>query len=260
MIETVGVKFVNDDTVYYLDINGVEPKKNLTVIAVLDKNNLFGTIVTDIKLIDKKNVAGVINRISTKNDYQKFLKNQKDGLEALSKSREIAKRLDLKMNIIDASFTLDRGQLVFHFYADNRIDFRELAHDLASIYKTRIELRQIGVRDKAKKIGGYGVCGQQLCCSRFINHFDSVSISMAKNQNISLNPNKINGICGRLLCCLKYENEYYVECKKCMPKKGAVIKTEHGEGRVVDIDLLNRKYVVQVPGVGLVEESACGKN
>lgn len=260
MINTVGVKFSNDDKIYFLELNDIVPKMNLTVVAKLDKNLLFGTIVTEKKEIDKKRVDGVIDRISTKKDYQKYLKNQKDELEALKKSREIAKTLKLDMNIIDANFTLDRGQLMFHFYADQRVDFRQLAHDLASVYKTRIELRQIGVRDKAKKIGGYGVCGQPLCCARYINHFDSVSISMAKNQNISLNPNKINGVCGRLLCCLKYENDYYASCKKCMPNKGKIVKTEHGEGKVVDVDLLNRKYVVQVPGVGLVEESACGNN
>lgn len=248
MIETVGVKFVNDDKVYYLDINKIDPKINLTVIAILDKNDLFGTIVTNVKEIDEKNVAGIIKRISTKNDYQKFLKNQNDALEALSKSREIAKSLELQMNIIDATFTLNRGQLVFHFYADNRIDFRKLAHDLAAIYKTRIELRQIGVRDKAKKIGGYGLCGRPLCCSSFLKDINSVSINMAKNQNLALNPQKINGVCGRLLCCLSYEDSMYSELKKDLPRTGNKVKTKAGEGIVTAVDVLNQSYTVLING------------
>ena len=149
------------------------------------------------------------------------------------------------MNIIDASFTLDQSQLLFSFYSDNRVDFRDLARDLAAIYKTRIELHQIGVRDKAKKVGGVGICGQKLCCSRFINEFDSVSISMAKNQNLSLNPNKINGVCGRLLCCLKYENCCYKELKKKLPQVGQVVELESGKGKVVSVDVLKQSYEIE---------------
>jgi len=159
----------------------------------------------------------------------------------------------MNMQIIEANYTFDRDKLVFKFVADNRIDFRELAKKLASIYKTRIELMQVGVRDKAKEIGGYGQCGRQLCCHKFLNDIESVSISMAKNQNISLNPNKINGVCGRLLCCLKYEDVCYKDCRKKLPKIGDVIETKEGKGTVVGLDILKQKYRVNIPEIGIVE-------
>ena len=154
---------------------------------------------------------------------------------------------------MDASFTFDRSQLLFRFLSDNRVDFRKLARELANCYKTRIELRQVGVRDKAKEIGGCGLCGRQLCCSRFGAGSDSVSINMAKNQNLSLNPNKINGVCGRLLCCLRYENEMYKEYKKDLPKVGDFVETEQGKGKVESVDVIKQKYTVNIPNVGVVE-------
>ena len=157
------------------------------------------------------------------------------------------------MMILDANYTFNKGQLLFTFLADNRVDFRKLAKDLATKYKTRIELRQVGVRDKAKEIGGYGSCGQALCCSKFLTDFDSVSINMAKNQNIALNPTKINGVCGRLLCCLKYENECYKELNKTMPKINSKVKTEFGEGKVISIDPLNQSYRVEIKEHGIEE-------
>lgn len=149
------------------------------------------------------------------------------------------------MKFLDASFTFDRNQLILNFLADDRIDFRELAKKLASIYKTRIELRQIGVRDKAKEIGGLGPCGRFLCCNLFLNDFNSVSINMAKNQYIALNPTKINGICGRLLCCLKYEDDQYTELKRNMPSIGTLIKNNDVEGKVVGLNILKGTYTVE---------------
>ena len=148
------------------------------------------------------------------------------------------------MFVLDAHYTFDREQLIFRFVADSRVDFRQLAKDLGSLFKTRIELRQVGIRDKAKEIGGFGPCGRKLCCSNFLNEFDSVSINMAKNQNLALNPTKINGVCGRLLCCLKYENDVYTEYKKGLPNVGKKIKTEKGEGKVLSVDVFNRSYKV----------------
>ena len=148
------------------------------------------------------------------------------------------------MKLIDSSFTFDREQLMFHFLSDGRIDFRALAKDLAAIYKTRIELRQVGVRDKAKEIGGIGPCGRLLCCSKYLVDFDSVSINMAKNQNISLNPSKINGVCGRLLCCLTYENETYEEYRKELPDLGERVKYKGKSGKVVSLDILNKSYTI----------------
>ena len=184
-------------------------------------------------------------RIATKEDIRKANDNKKVSNEAIEKARKISQELNLDMKFVDCSFTLDRNQLVFNFLADDRVDFRELAKKLASIYKTRIELRQVGVRDKAKEIGGIGPCGRILCCSTFLNDFNSVSINMAKNQSISLNPTKINGICGRLLCCLKYEEETYTELKKDYPPLGTKMKVGDVEGKVVSHNVLNKKITLE---------------
>ena len=150
------------------------------------------------------------------------------------------------MKIIESDFTFDRKQLLFTFIADTRIDFRELAKSLASKYHTRIELHQVGARDKAKTFGGIGLCGHELCCKKFLHHIDTVTISMAKDQNIALNPSKINGCCGRLLCCLTYEDEDYVNCSYGLPYVGQTVKTKYGDGLVISLDILNRKYKVNV--------------
>ena len=158
------------------------------------------------------------------------------------------------MNFVSASFTYDKNQLYFTFTADDRVDFRELTRKLAQRYKTRIELRQIGVRDKAKTIGGLGPCGLFLCCNSFLTDFNSVSINMAKNQLLALNPTKINGVCGRLLCCLNYEDEVYTELKKDLPKVGSTVKTESGTGKVISINVLNKSYKVEIDKNNIVEE------
>ena len=160
--------------------------------------------------------------------------------------RELSFKENLNMTIIDANYNFDKSQLIFRFLADERIDFRKLAKDLASNLKTRIELRQIGVRDKAKEIGGIGPCGRILCCSSFLTNFESVSINMAKNQGIALNPTKINGVCGRLLCCLNYENEQYMEVRKNIPDVGKKVKINGKEGKVISSEPLAGKYKVFV--------------
>ena len=159
------------------------------------------------------------------------------------------------MNFVDAYYYFDNSQLLFSFLSDNRVDFRELAKKLAAKYKTRIELRQVGVRDKAKKIGGLGPCGLFLCCNSFLTDFNSVSINMAKNQMLALNPSKINGICGRLLCCLGYENDTYTELKKDLPKIGLVADTPLGMGKVVALDVFKKTYSVDLKDKGIVEFS-----
>ena len=183
-------------------------------------------------------------RVATKTDYKKYLSNIKDAKKALVKCNELVDKYGLLMKIIDVNYTFDREQLIFRFLSDDRVDFRQLAKDLGSIYKTRIELRQVGIRDKAKEIGGIGPCGRKLCCNSFLTEFDSVSINMAKNQNLSLNPSKINGVCGRLLCCLKYENDIYTEYKKDLPDVGNKIKTDEYEGKVISVDVFNKVYKV----------------
>ena len=176
-----------------------------------------------------------------KEDEEEYFKILRDNDKALKKCKELINEMNLNMNVINANFNFDKSQLVFAFTSDERVDFRDLAKKLASIYHTRIELRQIGARDKAKEVGGVGVCGQKLCCGRFLNHIDAISMNMAKNQNLALNPTKINGLCGRLLCCLQYEDEAYVNASKGMPSVGETIKTDSGEGKVISVDILNRK-------------------
>ena len=189
-----------------------------------------------------------IIRLADDNDQKKYMENLKDAQKALRKCNDFIKELKLDMKVINAQWTLERNQLLFNFIADSRVDFRELAKKLASVYHTRIELRQIGARDKAKEVGGIGICGNTLCCAKFLKQMDTISINMAKDQNLALNPNKINGSCGRLLCCLAYENDTYLECSKGMPSVGDVIKTKKGEGQVVNIDILNRKCQILIDG------------
>lgn len=215
----------------------VETEKGQQYAKVLDKVDNVKIPTAEIK---------PIQRIASKKDYNQYLQVSKEAKEALDKAREIAQDLKLQMNIINSSYTFDKKQLLFNFIADDRVDFRELAKKLASIYKTRIELRQIGARDKAKEIGGLGQCGRPLCCATFLNHIDSVSMNMAKNQNLALNPAKINGQCSRLLCCLTYEDEEYKRCSKGVPNVGQTVTTEFGKGQVISINTLERKYKVMI--------------
>ena len=187
-----------------------------------------------------------IYRKATNDDYEKYLDNLKDAKEAFSKAKDLVKKMELDMRLLSASFTLDKDSLMINFVSDDRVDFRELAKKLASIYKTRIELHQVGARDKAKEVCGIGKCGQTLCCSRFLTQLNSVTMNMAKNQNLALNPSKINGACGRLLCCLSYEDEVYTEYSKNIPKVGQKKKYKGREGIVTSIDILNRKYTINI--------------
>lgn len=256
MIEVVGVSLKKGGKVYYFSPNNLKLKNKENVVVKTERGLQFGIVELENTMIDSnklKTSLSEVVRICSKKDIEANNKNIEEARKALKKCKELVEKYELNMMILDASYTFDRSQLLFTFIADNRIDFRKLAKDLASIYKTRIELRQVGVRDKAKEIGGYGSCGRPLCCSKFLCDFDSVSINMAKNQNIALNPNKINGICGRLLCCLKYEDECYKEYSKNLPKLGKKIETEFGEGKVISVDILKQKYRVDVKDHGIVE-------
>lgn len=258
MIEVVGITFKKNGKVYYFSPNGFKLKKGINVIVKTERGLQFGKVEianteVDSKLI-KSSLSEVI-RVASKKDFEKNMSNIKDAKNALKKCKELVEEYELNMAILDASYTFDKSQLLFTFLADNRVDFRKLAKDLSSIYKTRIELRQLGVRDKARDVGGYGSCGRPLCCSRFLTDFDSVSINMAKEQNIALNPTKINGVCGRLLCCLKYENECYKELGKNLPKVGKKVQTENGEGKVISVNILKQTYRVDVKDYGIVEVS-----
>lgn len=245
-MDVVSVKFGNIGKAYSFNANGIVASENMDVIVETEKGLQYGTIVRKLtndeidKRIEYKNVI----RISTKDDKKRYLNNLKDASKALDKCNDLVNKYELDMKIIDACYTFDREQLIFRFLADDRVDFRQLAKDLGSIFKTRIELRQVGIRDKAKEVGGFGPCGRKLCCNNFLTEFDSVSINMAKNQNLSLNPTKINGVCGRLLCCLKYENEDYKEYKKGLPDVGNRVTIPEGEGKVISVDVFNRNYKV----------------
>jgi cell fate regulator YaaT (PSP1 superfamily) len=182
-------------------------------------------------------------KVATKDDIKQNETNIRDAEKAIIKAEELVKKLNLEMKLIDSYYTFDRKQLVFQFLADNRVDFRDLAKSLAGIYKTRIELRQVGARDKAKEISGIGQCGRKLCCSSFLNDLDSVGIAQVKNQNLALNPTKINGLCGRLLCCLKYEDNLYTEYRKDLPEVGDKIKKDDKEYTVISLDIPRQIYV-----------------
>lgn len=258
MEKVVKVELKEKGPSYYFLASLPNLKPGLAVLVDTEHGLQFGRIITDIMEIDTsilKTPLKSIIRIATKKDQQVFKKNMLDAKNALKVCRDLANKHKLKISVIDAAYSFDRDQLLFHFVADSRVDFRELARALASKYRTRIELRQIGVRDKAKQIGGIGSCGQKLCCNRFLKEFESVSINMAKNQNIALNPSKINGSCGRLLCCLKYENDTYSVNKRDLPKLGKKIKVKEGEGTVVSLDVLNRTYTLEIPKVGQVRKT-----
>lgn len=252
------VQFKQNGKGYEFTSNSLSIKLNDYVIVETERGEQFGQVIKiydqDDNIAQKRKIKEIVS-LATEKDKKQNEKNIKDSKNALEKCRELVEKYNLNMYIIDASYTFDRSQLFFRFMADNRVDFRVLAKDLANIFKTRIELRQIGVRDRAKEIGGYGQCGRPLCCSKFMSDFDSISINMAKTQNIALNPSKINGICGRLLCCLKYENECYKECGKGMPQMNKKIVTPQGEGKVISVDVLKGTYKVNIPDVGIIEFS-----
>jgi len=260
-----GIAFKANGKVYYFNGHNLNIVKGTNVIVETEKGLQYGKAILKIEDKNFSDLKDII-RIADENDENVYLDNLKDAEKALNNAKKIAQELDLEMRILDASYTFDRRQLLFNFVSDGRIDFRELAKRLAGIYRTRIELRQIGARDKAKELGGLGQCGRTLCCSSFLGHIDSVTINMAKNQNIALNPNKINGSCGRLLCCLEYEDDNYTCCQKGMPYVGQRMKYNGEEGTVVGIDILNRSYKIQLNSerkeVQLDKECSCkeGKN
>lgn len=263
MIEVIGVSFKEKGTIYYFSSGSYDLRKNVTVIVQTERGLQFGKVEIEKTEVSREKLGTELQRvirIASRQDYFDHKKNVRDAKEALQKCRELVEKYNLNMRMIDAVYTFDRSQLMFRFLADSRVDFRELAKALAAIYKTRIELRQIGVRDKAREIGGCGMCGKRMCCAQFLYDFDSVSISMAKNQNLSLNPAKINGVCGRLLCCLKYEDQNYTECRKNCPNIGKKMMTEHGEGTVTAIDVLNQTYKIEVPNFGTMEKRVNGNN
>ena len=255
-MEVVAVSVPETRKIYFLSPNNLELKRDDEVVFESENGLMVGYIKKETYDEDKNNLILPLNkvlRLTNKEDKKVISKNKKVSDEALAEAKKLNNSLELNMNFVDAYLNFDGSQLLFSFLADDRVDFRELAKKLAQKYKTRIELRQIGVRDKSKKIGGLGPCGLFLCCNSFLTDFNSVSINMAKNQMLALNPTKINGICGRLLCCLGFENDTYTELKKDFPKIGSKVETSFGEGEVVAIDLFRRNYSVDLGEKGITK-------
>ena len=237
MIDVVGVRFKKTGKIYYFDPKGTTAKKGDNVIVETIRGLEFGSIVIE-KSLDESELNSELKpviRIATEEDESINIDNRNKSKEAFIICEQKIKEHGLDMKLINSEYTFDNGKLLFYFTADGRIDFRELVRDLASIFKTRIELRQIGVRDEAKAVGGLGCCGRVCCCKAFLSDFNPVSIKMAKDQGLSLNPTKISGICGRLMCCLKYEQDGYECILKKMPRIGEIVNTEDGRtGTIVD--------------------------
>ncbi len=255
MLELVTVRYGNGNFGYFTFKN-MEVSKGDAVLVETDRGLQAGIVTTNSKEYSTKDVPKKlmdIVRIMTKQDKTQHQKNIEESEQALTIARKLSKELNLDMRFIDCFYTFDRNQLLFTFTADSRIDFRDLAKRLAQLYHTRIELRQIGVRDKAKEVGGLGPCGRFLCCSTFLTDFDSVSINMAKNQYIALNPTKINGVCGRLLCCLKYEDSQYSEMKKGVPKIGQTVEVSGVKGKISSINLLANTMILEQSNKMFVE-------
>lgn len=256
MKKIVGITFSDSGKIYHFDTNGLSLEKDNYVIVETERGLQFGKVSLEPYDVDDKDIGKDLKNVIRKaddKDLKIFEQNLNDANNALIEARKIAESLNLNMQLIDSAYTFDRSQLLFHFLADARVDFRELAKKLANTYRTRIELRQIGVRDKAKMIGGLGPCGRFLCCSSFLTDFNSVSINMAKNQMLALNPTKINGICGRLLCCLSYEDDIYTELKKDFPSVGQVYKKNDIEGKVISINILNKTILLETKNKTVVE-------
>ena len=248
MIKIVGVRFKNAGKIYYFDPVDFEIEKNIDVVVETARGLEYGKIVVGPKEIEEEKLISPLKpiiRIATEEDKAIYRENKEKAKETFEICQQKIKEHGLTMFLIDCEYTFDRNKLIFYFTAEGRIDFRELVKDLASIFKTRIELRQIGIRDKAKEVGGLGTCGRKLCCSSWLGDFQPVSIKMAKDQSLSLNPTKISGICGRLFCCLKYEHDVYVEAIEKMPVVGSVVKVENQKGKVIEINPLLEQIKIE---------------
>ena len=241
MTDVIGISFRENGKIYFFNPAQLELKVGDKVIVETKLGKELGTVKTNIRKIDESKLSDPIKKIikkASKEDEKHLLDNNKKEKEALKICKEKIKEHELEMNLVEAKYLFDNSKLIFYFTADNRIDFRDLVKDLAAVFKTRIELRQISTRDQVKRLGGNGVCGRELCCCSFLNKFDNVSIKMAKEQNLSLNVSKIAGNCGRLMCCLRYEQNVYEDKMKKLPHPGAIVKTKDGEGTIDNVEVL----------------------
>lgn len=248
MKNIVGVRFKKTGKVYFFDPGYIQLNLKDKVVVETSMGEDIGEVVINKRNIEENKLTKPLKkviRLANPKDLKRLAENVEKEKKAFKVCQQKIKEYNLNMNLVEVEFRFDNSKAIFYFTADGRIDFRELVKDLAAIYKTRIELRQIGVRDEVRKIGGNGVCGRELCCCSFLNDFDIVSIKMAKEQSASLNPSKISGSCGRLMCCLKYEQNVYEEKNSRLPREGAIVETADGKGVVCGVETLKEKIKVQ---------------
>ncbi len=252
MVKVVGIRFRNAGKIYYFGPGDLDLKAGMHAIVETARGVELGTVMMDIREVSEESVVQPLKpviRIATEADERIAEKNREKEKEAYRICLEKIAKHNLDMKLVEAEYTFDNNKLLFYFTADGRIDFRELVKDLAAVFRTRIELRQIGVRDETKIMGGYGICGRQLCCHTFLSEFAPVSIKMAKEQNLSLNPTKISGVCGRLMCCLKNEEETYEYLNSRLPNVGDTVTTDDGmKGEVTSVNVLRQivKVLVEI--------------
>ncbi|CAG7651994.1 hypothetical protein PAESOLCIP111_06435 [Paenibacillus solanacearum] len=249
MFSVVGVRFKKAGKIYYFDPSDLPVEKDSSVIVETARGVEYGKVVIGRRTVGEADVVLPLKkviRIADTQDAQLVEDNKQAAKNAFAICQEKIRDHQLRMKLVDVEYTFDRNKIIFYFTAEGRVDFRELVKDLASIFRTRIELRQIGVRDEAKMLGGIGPCGRILCCSSFLGDFEPVSIKMAKDQNLSLNPTKISGLCGRLMCCLKYEHDNYESAKDDLPRVGSEVITSFGNGRLISLNVGDRTAKVQV--------------
>ena len=257
MKKIIGVRFKKLGKIYFFNPENLNIKKGDKVIVETAQGEEYAEVLIANRIVDDDKIVAPLKkvlRIATNKDTKHYEDCKKKEKEAFNVALKKIKEHKLEMTLTDVEVKFDNSKILFYFTADGRIDFRDLVKDLATIYKTRIELRQIGVRDEVKRIGGNGVCGRELCCCTFLSDFEAVSIKMAKEQNISLTPSKISGNCGRLMCCLKYEDNVYTEKLSRLPHVGAIVKTQDGEGEVDNIEILKEIGFQQVESQILSKE------
>lgn len=249
MAEVIGVRFKEVGKTYYFDPAKEQYKEGENVIVETSRGVEFGQIIIANRIVDDSEITVPLRpviRRANEHDYMIVKENKEKEKEAFKICCEKIKKHKLDMKLVKVEYTFDSNKILFYFSAENRVDFRELVKDLASVFKTRIELRQIGVRDQSKMLGGLGVCGRPFCCKTFLGDFQPVSVKMAKEQGLSLSPTKISGTCGRLMCCLKYEQETYEHLLRVTPKNGAIVETDEGVGTVVDSNLITGMLKVRL--------------
>jgi len=249
--EVIGVRFKNTGKVYYFDPDNKKLQKGDRVIVETARGVECGEVTMENQILQDENIRHPLKKMireATEADLKRVEENEKKEIKAFDICMKKIEGHKLDMKLVSVEYTFDNNKILFYFTADGRVDFRELVKDLASVFRTRIELRQIGVRDEAKMLGGLGICGKPFCCSSFLGDFQPVSIKMAKEQGLSLNPTKISGTCGRLMCCLKYEQVAYEDLLRTTPKAGAVVNTSEGRGTVVDVNLLTGMLKIRMDG------------